>query len=79
MKQDKQPVFDGFVGPLQEMAKQGELTKKINIPADGQWFSVSFDAVQVKEDRLVISAKRIQDGMMPNPHNPTEKQYVVNF
>ena len=79
MKKDKQTVFDGFVGPLQEMAQDGTLTKKIQIPADGRWFSVSFDAVEVKKNRLVITAKRIQDGLEPHPHNPTEKLYIVNF
>jgi hypothetical protein len=48
MKEDKQTVFTGFVGPLQEMAQQGELGKKVQIPVDGNWFTVSFDAIQVK-------------------------------
>lgn len=61
------------------MAQQGELTKKIHIPADGNWFSVSFDAIEVKKDRLVISAKRIKDGLTSVPYDPTERQYIVGF
>jgi len=79
MRQDKQPVFDGFVGPLQEMAKQGELGKTVKIPVDGNWFTVSFDAVQVKEDRLVITANRILDGLTTATHNPAERRYIVEF
>ncbi len=61
------------------MAKQGELGKTVNIPVDGNWFTISFDAIQVKEDRLVISAKHKHTGLITNPRDPTEKQYVVEF
>lgn len=73
MKKDKQAVFDKLVDPLQEMAAQAEPGKKVKIPVDGNWFKVSFDAVEVKQNRLVISAQRISDGLVVNPHNPTEK------
>jgi hypothetical protein len=79
MKQDKQPVFDGFVGPLQEIAKQGELGNTVKIPVDGNWFMVSFDAVEVKKDRLVIQARRLIDGLKPVSHDPSEKEYWVEF
>jgi hypothetical protein len=79
MTKDKQTVFDKLVDPLQEMALQGERSKKIRVPADGNWFSVSFDAVEVKKDRLVISAKRIIDGLTTASYNPSEKRYIVEF
>ena len=79
MQKDKQSGFDKLVEPLQELAQQPELHKKIQVPADGNWFSVSFDAVEVKKDRLVISAKRLQDGVVASPHDPSAKEYVVEF
>ncbi|MBI1422430.1 MAG: hypothetical protein GC149_03115 [Gammaproteobacteria bacterium] len=79
MKKDKQPVFDRLVEPLSEMAEQGTQAQKIKIPSDGNWFKVSFDAVEVKTDRLVITAKRLVDGLVSASHDPSEKQYSVEF
>jgi len=79
IQKDRQPVFDKLVEPLTQMAEQGVQGKKIKITADGNWFNVSFDAVEAKKDRLVISAKRLQDGLMASRHDPAEKEYVVNF
>jgi hypothetical protein len=79
MQKDKQPVFDKLAEPLQKMAQEAETGKKIKIPVDGNWFTVSFDAVEVKQNRLVISARRMVDGLTPSNHNPAEKEYVVIF
>ncbi len=79
MKKDKQKTFDSFVGPLEEMVEQDESRKVVQIPADGSWFEIAFDAVQVKENRLVISAKHKANGLESASHDPSEKEYVVTF
>jgi hypothetical protein len=79
MAQDKQSGFDQFAPALADMASVGVQSRTIQIPADGNWFVVSFDAVEAKADRLLISAKRKMDGMSGVSHNPTEKQYIVEF
>jgi len=79
MQKDKQPVFDKLAEPLAKMAEQGEQSKKIKIPADGRWFKVSFDAVEVKKNRLVITATRLNDALTVASYDPSEKQYIVNF
>ncbi len=42
LSKDKQGRFTEFVGPLTEMAEQGTLARKVEIPSDGNWFNVSF-------------------------------------
>jgi len=61
------------------MADQGEMTKKIHVPAFGDVFEISFDAIEEKKDRLVISAKRRVNGFVPASYDPTEMRYVVEF
>ena len=46
--------------------------KKFKVPIQGAWFSCEFDAVEVKKDRLVITAERLFDGI----HN---ERYEVTF
>ena len=79
MKKDKQDVFDKLADPLQAAVEKGSTEGKINIPADGNWFTISFDAVEVKKDRLVITANRLQDGITMSTFNPAERRYVVEF
>lgn len=79
MKKDNQPVFDELVEPLAALAEQGTSSKKIKIPADGNWFKVSFDAIQVKEDRAVITAQRIYDGMVAGRYDPSLREFRVEF
>lgn len=79
LAKDKQNGFDEFVEPLSEMAKQEEHTKKIQIPTDGNWFTISFEAIEVAKDRLVIKADRVTNGMVVSSYDPTDQQYVVDF
>jgi len=79
MKKDKQKTFDSFVGPLEEMVEQNESRKVVQIPADGNWFKLSFDAVAVKENRLVISASKIKSGLETCSYDPSLQKYVVEF
>lgn len=53
--------------------------KHIKIKADGNWFKVSFDAVQIKEDRAVISAHRLYDGMVPGRFDQSLREFRVEF
>jgi hypothetical protein len=79
LKKDNQEVFKDLVEPLEQMADNGEISKTINIPTDGNWFTINFKAVQVKENRLVITAKRKQEGFVAPSYNPLEKEYVIEF
>lgn len=79
MRKDQQAGFDDFVDPLQEMVEKGDVNKTVHVPKDGNWFAMSFDAVQVKENRLVISAKRIENGLISSSYDPSIKKYVVEF
>lgn len=79
ISKDKQKVFEDLQDPISQMAEQGVTTKKVLVPADGNWFKISFDAVEVKNDRLVISAQRSINGITTAQYDPTEKQYVVEF
>ncbi len=79
MKKDKQNTFDDLIDPLNEMIENKEAKKIIQIPSDGNWFEVSFNSVEVKKDRLVISAKHQKNGIFPTDHDPTEKEYIVTF
>lgn len=79
IEKDGQQGFKDFVEPLQEMAENGKDSKTVEIEADGNWFTLNFKAVQVKENRLVISAKRAKDGLTPSRYNPSEKEYIVEF
>lgn len=76
---DKQSFFDGLAAPLSDMIKQGEHDRKIQIPADGNWFRISFDAIEARKDRLVISARRVVDGLVPVLGGGGAMEYVVEF
>ncbi|MGD8939521.1 MAG: hypothetical protein PVJ72_09080 [Gammaproteobacteria bacterium] len=79
MAKDKQKGFDELVEPLSDMAQEGEQAKKVQIPADGNWFTISFEAIEIANDRLVISANRIKNGLVVSPYDPSEMQYIVEF
>ncbi len=79
MKKDAQDGFKDFIEPLQEMVDANEVKKNIKIPADGNWFTLDFKAVQVKENRLVITAKRSHDGWKESGFDPSIKKYIVEF
>ena len=79
ISKDKQRVFKDFVGPLNEMIEQGETRKKVKVPADGNWFTLSFDAIELEQDRLVISAERIDGGVKTTHFDPRTKRYIVAF
>lgn len=79
MKKDAQDSFKDFVEPLEEMVEKKEFTKTVQIPADGNWFTLDFKAVQIKENRLVITAKRKQDGLKPSKIDPSIMEYIVEF
>lgn len=61
------------------MAQSGEQVRKVHIPADGNWFKISFDAIEQKKDRLLISAKQIKAGMGRSKYDPSAKEYVIEF
>ena len=54
MNKDSQDGFKDFVEPLQSMVDKSEASRTVQIPADGNWFTLSFNAVEVKQNRLVI-------------------------
>lgn len=67
LKQDKQPVFSEIAAPLATMMDKGAVSEIVKIPSDNNWFKLSFDAVQVGEDRMIISAERLTDGLIKIP------------
>jgi hypothetical protein len=79
LKKDDQSIFDSLADPLSKMAESSQTSNTIHIPADGNWFNVSFDAVEQKSDRLVISAKRTKNGVYGSPSDPDGRQYIVEF
>lgn len=79
MRADKQVGFGQFADSLDEMAKTGESFRKIQIPADGNWFKISFDAIEQNKDKLIISARRIKNGIHTNKYDPSAKSYTVEF
>jgi len=76
---DEQDGFKDFSEPLAIMAENEEFSKTVKIKADGDWFKLNFNAVQVKENRLVISAKRVKDGLVRSSYDPQIMDYVVEF
>ena len=79
LAQDKQPIFDKIAGSLSTMVEKGELSKIVKIPTDNNWFKLSFDAVAVAEDRMVISAERLTDGLIKIPGDRNHGNYIVEF
>ena len=76
LKKDDAKGFGALAEPLAN-AKTSE--KAIKIEVDGNWFKVKFDAIQIKEDRAVISAHRIYDGMVPGRFDPSLREFRVEF
>lgn len=72
LRKDKQGVLGKIADPLEEHLKDNSDRTPLQIPIDGNWFKVSFSAIQVKEDRLVINAERIRNGFIG-------EQYAVEF
>ena len=76
LEKDKQ--FTPLIKPLEQMVEKEASQKTIKIEPDGNWFKLSFDAVEVKKDRLVvITAEREKDGHFQQPINGAN--YVVQF
>ncbi len=71
LKKDNQKTFSDLAEPLAKMLEKGEASKVVKVPS-GKYFDVSFDAVEVKENRLVISAARQSDGFVND-------RYIVGF
>jgi len=72
IKQDNQPEISRLVDPLTKKADDIDPSTSIIVPADKKKFQVSFPAIEVKKDRLVINAERVLDGFIG-------EQYVVEF
>jgi len=79
MEKDGQEGFKNFIEPLNDMADSQDIGKSVEIKADGNWFTLNFKAVQVKENRLVISATRKLDGLTDCSHDPSAMEYMVAF
>lgn len=79
LKKDDQEVFRDLGGVIEGMADKNVISETVQVGADGNWFTVSFDAIDVKKDRLVINAKRVKDGLRSDPYDPSIKQYIVEF
>ena len=79
IEKDGQKGFKNFVEPLHEMADSQNTSKPVEIEADGNWFTLNFKAIQVKENRLVISATRKLDGLIACSHDPSAMEYMVAF
>ena len=79
MDKDKQPVFRDLRKGI-----ESNIGKKIfKVPVKGTWFSCEFDAIEVKKDRLVITADRISDGIHNDRYevmfSGTRAAYLVGF
>lgn len=72
LKKDGQEVFSELSDTAESMAENNTSSETVEIGADGNWFTVSFDAIEVKKDRLVITAERKVDRFLGT-------QYVVEF
>ena len=72
IKKDKQSVFSDMVDTLAKQIEDAPEASTFEIPIDGNWFRLSFTALEVKKDRLVIDAERIKNGFFGD-------QYIVEF
>ncbi len=72
LKKDNQQTFSELAEPLAKMLENGEATKIVKVPSDGNWFKVSFDAVELNENRLVIAADREDNSLQG-------ERYIVSF
>lgn len=72
IKKDDQSIFTDIVDPLSKKLKGSPESSVFDIQADGNWFKISFTALEVKKDRLVINAERIRNGFFG-------EQYIVEF
>jgi hypothetical protein len=79
LTQDKQSVFSEIAAPLSAMMEKGDVSKIVKIPSDNNWFKLSFDAIQVAEDRMIISAERLTDGLIKIPGDRNHGNYIVEF
>jgi hypothetical protein len=73
LKKDNQKTFADLAEPLAKMLEKGEAKKVVKIEPYDSWFTLSFDAVELEKDRLVISAQRNMDGLKPDGN------YQVSF
>lgn len=79
LEKDNKKGFTELRSSFEEMADSGVGKKVVQVPADGNWFKLSFEAVEIKQDHLIISAQRIKSGVFPSTYDPSEKQYFVEF
>ena len=79
LKKDQQLGFSDIAEPLAKSLEKNANANNIDIKADGNWFKVSLDAVQLDIDRAVISAQRIHDGMVPGRFNSSQREFRVEF
>ncbi len=79
IKKDGAKDISDLVDPLSDMAKGGAKSGQITIPADGRVFDVSFDVVDQQKDRLIISAKKVKNGLYPLSYDPSTAEYLVQF
>jgi len=79
LTKDAQPVFDRLSDTLQQGAENAAPGKSITVPVDGDWFRISFDAIEEKDDRAVITAHRTFDGMVAGRYNPCLREFRVEF
>lgn len=70
----------GGMGSIAESLSSAPIDgSSVKIKADGNWFKVSFDAVQIQNDRALISARRMYDGMVPGRLDPALREFRVEF
>ena len=79
MEKDSQDGFKDLLDPLDKMAGEHETSKLIQIPDGNTWFRLKFNAVEVKQNRLVITAQRVENGLRNLSYDPSLKEYVVEF
>jgi len=79
LDKDKQPIFKDLKEGLEKNLGQ----KTFKVPIKGAWFRCEFDAVEVKKDRLVITADRLSDGIHNDRYEVmftgTRAAYLVGF
>jgi len=72
IRKDNQSVFASIVDPLSKTMEDSPEKLSFKVPVDGNWFKLSFTALELKKDRLVINAERIRNGFLG-------AQYIVEF
>jgi len=79
IEKDDSQEFKNLLDPLDKMADENESSKLIQIPDGNTWFKLKFNAVEIKQNRLVITAQRIENGLRSLSFDPSLKEYVVEF